>query len=98
MIAIIDYDAGNIKSVEKAFEFLSQETITTRNPEIILKADKVVLPGVGSFGDAMNKLHEYDTYVVVTKSCIRVALCAINEDEARKLPQIIMNAINNLEE
>lgn len=46
----------------------------------------------------MNKLHEYDTYVVVTKSCIRVALCAINEDEARRLPQIIANAINNLEE
>lgn len=65
MIAIIDYDAGNIKSVEKAFEFLSQETITTRNPEIILKADKVVLPGVGSFGDAMNKLHEYHLVDVI---------------------------------
>ena len=67
MIAIIDYDAGNIKSVEKAFEYLSQETITTRDPEILLKADKVVLPGVGSFGDAMNKLHEYNLVDVIHK-------------------------------
>lgn len=65
MIAIIDYDAGNIKSVEKAFEYLSQETVTTRDPEILLKADKVVLPGVGSFGDAMNKLHEYKLVDVI---------------------------------
>ena len=65
MIAIIDYDAGNIKSVEKAFEYLSQETVTTRDPEILLKADKVVLPGVGSFGDAMNKLHEYNLVDVI---------------------------------
>ena len=67
MIAIIDYDAGNIKSVEKAFEFLSQETVTTRDPEILLKADKVVLPGVGSFGDAMNKLNEYNLVDVIHK-------------------------------
>ena len=67
MIAIIDYDAGNIKSVEKAFEYLSQETVTTRDPEILLKADKVVLPGVGSFGDAMNKLHEYKLVDVIHK-------------------------------
>ena len=67
MIAIIDYDAGNIKSVEKAFEYLEQETVTTRDPEILLKADKVVLPGVGSFGDAMNKLHEYNLVDVIHK-------------------------------
>ena len=46
----------------------------------------------------MNKLHEYDAYVVVTKTCIRIALCAISSQEAQKLPQIIMNAINELEE
>ena len=69
MIAIIDYDAGNIKSVEKAFEYLSQETVTTRDPEILLKADKVVLPGVGSFGDAMNKLHEYNLVDVIEGNC-----------------------------
>ena len=53
MIAIIDYDAGNIKSVEKALKTLGQEVIVTRDAEIILKADKVILPGVGAFGDAM---------------------------------------------
>lgn len=51
MIAIIDYDAGNIKSVEKALLFLEQEVILTRDREVILNADKVILPGVGSFGD-----------------------------------------------
>ena len=55
MIAIIDYDAGNIKSVEKAFQFLGQDTILSRDRDEILSADKVVLPGVGSFGDAMKK-------------------------------------------
>ena len=47
MIAIIDYDAGNIRSVEKAFQFLGEETILTRDKDVILDADKVVLPGVG---------------------------------------------------
>lgn len=65
MIAIIDYDAGNIKSVEKAFEYLGVETITTREPQIIMSADKVVLPGVGAFGDAMNKLNEYGLVDVI---------------------------------
>ena len=60
MIAIIDYDAGNIRSVEKAFQFLGEETILTRDKDVILGADKVVLPGVGSFGDAMEKLNKYD--------------------------------------
>lgn len=60
MIAIIDYDAGNIKSVEKAFDFLGADTLVTRDPKEILKADRVVLPGVGAFGDAMKRLNEYD--------------------------------------
>lgn len=60
MIAIIDYDAGNLKSVEKAFAYIKEECIVTREREVILNADKVVLPGVGSFGDAMEKLHKYD--------------------------------------
>lgn len=50
MIAIIDYDAGNIKSVEKALEYLGQETVVTNDSKLIKSADKVVLPGVGSFG------------------------------------------------
>lgn len=59
MIAIIDYDAGNMKSVEKAFQYLNEDVIITRDREEILSADKVVLPGVGAFGDAMGRLHSY---------------------------------------
>ena len=65
MIAIIDYDAGNIKSVEKALQYLSQDVIVTRDPETILGAEKVILPGVGSFGDAMGKLHQYGLVSVI---------------------------------
>ncbi len=56
MIAIIDYDAGNVRSVEKAFQKLSKQAVITRDPQVILSADHVVLPGVGNFGDAMGNL------------------------------------------
>ena len=56
MIAIIDYDAGNLKSVEKALAYIGEESVITGEREEILKADKVILPGVGSFGDAMANL------------------------------------------
>ncbi|MBQ9156305.1 MAG: imidazole glycerol phosphate synthase subunit HisH, partial [Eubacterium sp.] len=59
MISIIDYDAGNIKSVEKALQRLGQEVLITRDRDTILNSDKVVLPGVGAFGDAMGKLRSY---------------------------------------
>ena len=59
MIAIIDYDAGNLKSVEKALLSLGEETAVTREKDVILSADKVILPGVGAFGDAMEHLHRY---------------------------------------
>lgn len=59
MIAIIDYDAGNLKSVEKALLSLGQETVVTRDRRELLKADKVILPGVGNFGDAMGKLKTF---------------------------------------
>ena len=65
MIAIIDYDAGNIKSVEKALKTLGQDVVITRDPEAILSADKVILPGVGAFGDAMGKLHDYGLVDVI---------------------------------
>ena len=52
MVAIIDYDAGNIKSVEKAFDYLGAKTLVTRDPKEIYRADHVVLPGVGAFGRA----------------------------------------------
>ena len=59
MIAIIDYDAGNIKSVEKALLLLGQEIVVTKDRETILGADKVILPGVGAFGEAMEHLKNY---------------------------------------
>ena len=48
MIAIIDYDAGNLKSVEKALLSLGEEVLITREREALLRADKVILPGVGN--------------------------------------------------
>ncbi len=59
MVAVIDYDAGNIKSVQKALEFLGEQVIVTGNPREIMSAEKVILPGVGNFGDAMGKLERY---------------------------------------
>ena len=58
MVAIIDYDAGNIKSVENAVRFLGHEVIVTSNAEEILSADHIILPGVGAFGDAMKRLNK----------------------------------------
>ncbi len=65
MISIIDYDAGNLKSVEKALSFLGEESVITRDRDVILSSDKVILPGVGSFGDAMNNLHNYGLVDVI---------------------------------
>lgn len=79
MIAIIDYDAGNIKSVEKALRRLGQDVKVTRDREEILHADKVILPGVGSFGDAMEKLVNYGLkdviYEVVDKNIPFLGIC-----------------------
>ena len=65
MIAIIDYDAGNLKSVEKALQYLGEECIVTRDKKELLKADKIILPGVGAFGDAMEKLHKFGLVDVI---------------------------------
>ncbi len=79
MIAIIDYDAGNLKSVEKALDHLGETPVITRDRDEILAADKVVLPGVGAFGDAMDKLHKYDLvntiYDVVDKKTPFMGIC-----------------------
>ncbi|MDD6036943.1 MAG: imidazole glycerol phosphate synthase subunit HisH [Lachnospiraceae bacterium] len=60
MIAIIDYDAGNLKSVEKALLRVGAESVVTRDAKVIAEADKVILPGVGAFGEAMEKLKSFD--------------------------------------
>ena len=65
MIAVIDYDAGNLKSVEKALTALGEKPAVSRDKDVILSADKVILPGVGSFGDAMEKLHQYGLVDVI---------------------------------
>ena len=67
-IAIIDYDAGNLKSVQKAFAFLGEEAVITRDKKEILQADGVVLPGVGAFGDAMEKLRHYELVDTIHQS------------------------------
>ena len=67
MIAIIDYGAGNLHSVKNALDFLGTESIVTGNSEEILNADKVILPGVGAFGDAMNSMSESGLVETVKK-------------------------------
>ncbi|MBE5957669.1 MAG: imidazole glycerol phosphate synthase subunit HisH [Lachnospiraceae bacterium] len=96
MIAIIDYDAGNIKSVEKAFEYLGEKTVLTSDRDIILAADKVILPGVGAFGDAMAKLKSHNLvntiYDVVDKKtpfmgiCLGLQLLFENSEESEGVP------------
>ena len=79
MIAIIDYDAGNLKSVEKALIKVGAEPVVTRDASVILQADKVILPGVGAFGEAMEKLESFglvDTiYKVVEKGTPLLGIC-----------------------
>jgi len=65
MVAIIDYDAGNMKSVEKAVQYLGEECRITRDAGEIMEADRVILPGVGAFGDAMEKLHRFGLVEVI---------------------------------
>lgn len=65
MIAVIDYDAGNLKSVQKALKFLGEESFITRDRKEILAADKVILPGVGAFGEAMEHLKRYELDKVI---------------------------------
>ncbi|MCI8584917.1 MAG: imidazole glycerol phosphate synthase subunit HisH [Lachnospiraceae bacterium] len=65
MTGLIDYDAGNIRSVEKALLKLGEEVCVTRDRETLLFADRVILPGVGAFGDAMEHLHAYGLVDVI---------------------------------
>ena len=71
MIAIIDYDAGNIKSVEKALLSMGETPVLTRDPEVILEADHIILPGVGSFGDAMENLTKFGLVDVIHEAIDR---------------------------
>ena len=68
MIAIIDYGAGNLQSVKKALDFIGTENVITNDPKTILSADKILLPGVGSFGDAMDSMAK-SGLVEIVKEC-----------------------------
>ena len=71
MIAIIDYDAGNIKSVEKALDALGETSVVTSDLKTILAADRVILPGVGAFGSAMANIRERGLEEVIREVCAR---------------------------
>ena len=79
MIAIIDYDAGNLKSVEKALIRVGADPVVTRDAEVITRADKVILPGVGAFGEAMEKLESFGLidpiYKVVEQGTPFLGIC-----------------------
>ena len=79
MIAIIDYDAGNLKSVQKALDFLHQECVITRDFHEIRQADKVILPGVGSFGEAMVQLKKYELDKVIQEVAEELSLIHISK-------------------
>lgn len=68
MIAIIDYDMGNLRSVEKALKRVGANPVVTRNPQKILDASAVVLPGVGAFKECMKNLENYGLVEPILKS------------------------------
>lgn len=92
MIAVIDYGAGNLKSVNKALKYIGCDTVITCDKDIILKADGAVLPGVGSFGGAVNTLDKHkirETVIEFTKSnkpflgiCLGLQLLFPSSDES----------------
>ncbi len=94
MIAVIDYDAGNLRSVEKALAALGEQAVISRDEKVILQADRVILPGVGAFGDAMEKLRQYDLAPVIRQVveagtpflgiCLGMQLLFQGSDESRE--------------
>ncbi len=68
MVAIIDYGAGNLQSVKKALDFLGCDSVITDNPQVNEGASHVILPGVGSFGDAMACIRERNLEDVIKKA------------------------------
>lgn len=77
MIAVIDYGAGNLFSVKNALDFLGVENCMAKDREIIQKADGLILPGVGAFPDAMEKLKEKDMASVICAEAAKKPLLGI---------------------
>lgn len=71
MITIVDYDAGNLKSVEKALLYIGEKPLVTSNGDEILASDKIILPGVGAFGDAMKKLNDRGLVYIIKEAVDR---------------------------
>ena len=69
-IVIIDYNIGNLRSVQKSFEINDCDAIVTNSHEKILKADKIILPGVGSFRDGMNGLLDLGLVEILNEAVI----------------------------
>ncbi len=69
MIGICDYGAGNLMSVQKALAHLGEESLITGDPQLLLSAEKVILPGVGAFGDAMAELKRRGLDEVIRQVC-----------------------------
>ena len=68
MTVLIDYGAGNLTSVRNAFAAIGEETVVTRDPEVIGKADRVVFPGVGAAAHAMDNLRRFGLVDVVRRA------------------------------
>ncbi len=69
MIAIIDYGAGNLRSVQKACEYIGADAIVTSDKNIIKSAKRVILPGVGAFGDCMKSIESHDLFDTIHQVC-----------------------------
>ncbi len=69
MIAVIDYGVGNLFSLASSFAFLGEEAVVTGDVDVIRRADRLILPGVGAFADAARKLRESGLDKVVTEEC-----------------------------
>ncbi len=77
MIAIIDYGAGNLFSVKNALDFLGLENVITKNPDDLRSADRLILPGVGAFADAMRMLNESGLVEVIREEVHKKPLLGI---------------------
>ena len=103
MIAIVDYDAGNVKSVEKALQYIGENPVVTRDREELLKADKVIVPGVGAFEDAMGKMNHYGLTEVIREIAAKktpiLGICLglqlfFQRSEESELPHMGWNSIS----
>ncbi|NUN07797.1 MAG: imidazole glycerol phosphate synthase subunit HisH [Ignavibacteriaceae bacterium] len=72
LVAIVDYGMGNLRSVYNKFKKMNIECVVTSDKEVISKADKLVLPGVGHFKYGMQKLQEYDLIEVLNKKVLKM--------------------------